>query len=78
MLAAVNGALNYFKFTFSRKVYVQITCYKGQRVSSKKFLDDEITFTRKFQYLRQIKNGKISPWKFQLFFVKEYLIVTYL
>ena len=45
---AVNSALNYFNFTFSRKVYVQITCYKSRRLSSFNFLEDEVTFTHKF------------------------------
>ena len=48
-IAAVNGALNYFKFTFSRKVFAQITCYED--------IGAGITFTR-------IKNGEISPWNF--------------
>ena len=69
MLAAENGALNYFKLTFSQKVYVQITCYKRLSISSKNFLDAGITFARKFQYL---------PCNFQLHFVTKYLIVTYL
>ena len=61
-LAAVNRALNYFNFTFSRKVFqsVQFKCYKSQSLSSLNYLDDGITFARKFQYLRQIKNAEIS------------------
>ena len=65
MLAAVNEALNYFKFTFSQKVYVPITCYKSQSISSLNFVNVEITFARKFQYLYQKKNLA----DFNLFFV---------
>ena len=62
-LAAVNRALNYFSLTFSRKVYVQITCYKSRRLSSLNFPDDEITFARKFQYRGQIKIDEISNYE---------------
>ena len=53
-LAAVNRALNYFNFTFSKKVYYY---YKRRRLN---FFDDEITFARKFQYTCQIKIDEIS------------------
>ena len=34
--AAVIGALNYFKLTFSQKVYVQITYYKPKKIDNRR------------------------------------------
>ena len=48
---------------------------KGKDYLFKVSFNDRITFTRKFQYLLQIKNSEISsPWNFQLFFLTKCLI----
>ena len=61
-LTAVNRALHYFNFTFSQKIYVQITCYKGRILFSLNVLDDEIDELSLviFQYTCEIKIDEIS------------------
>ena len=73
MLAAVNGALNYFQFTFPQKVYAQINAIKAKAYLHN-FLDDGITRTiaRKFQYLYQIIEVEISSFSsFSIIFLSQ-------
>ena len=67
MLAA---AMNYFPFTFSRKVYVEFTCYRRRSLSSLNFLNNGITFAHKFQYLGKKKSCNI----FNYFFVTKFIL----
>ena len=72
----INRTLNYFNFTLSRKVHVQITCYENRRLSSLNFLHDEITSAHEFQYICELEIDEISSYNFQYVFITKCLIVS--